>query len=501
MQNVKKPLSLIETVALGYLYIPIIIFMLSWLKLWLSIPVALLVLFSLYKILFNKELAADSSRIKITPSLILFSAISFAIILIMSYLLGMGGFTEQPYDATKHNFILKDLIENHWPVRFEANGVKGVLCYYIAGYIVPALFGKMASSFEAASNFSVIWHAAGFLLAILLLYKTLANKNGKGKPSYILILLFVVLLFAPFNALMQFICIYLYPDQPIASVHWISDNINVSFVSNLTSLRYVYPQFVPTLIVTALLFRLRRNYKFWAFIVAPLIAFSVFSFIGMTGLMLIMFIWNLIKDKSVKTALRSIISIENISGVISAILFLLYLAGNIMQTKPESAKIGLSLVDYGQFPLVLLLQELSWGLWILFLFKTNKKEPVLYAASICLFILPFVEIGRFNDLCSRGSMSALICLSILVGRTLIDVLGRTQKRLLALTALIIALLLSGTFFWIAEIHLPESDKGIMTPEYNWWGIDSSIEFYTMNEWTRYQYVNWEENSLSNFILN
>ena len=500
MVKTGKPTFVLETIALGYLFIPIIVFMLSWIKIWIAIPVVALTLFGLCKVLFDKDSAEGSAKIKISSSFIIYSVICFALILLLSYFLGLGGFTEQPYDATKHNFILKDLIDNPWPVRFDTANGKGTLCYYIAGYIIPAMVGKITSSFDAASVFSVIWHALGIYIAILVLYKSVANGKGKDKPVYLLYIFLVIMLFAPFNALMQFFCIYIYPDQPIPAIHWISDSINVSFSSDLTSLRYVYPQFVPTLIVIALLFRMRKRYDKWALIVSPLMAFSAFSFVGAVELMLILFVMDLIKDKSFKSSFRSILSIENLAGVISALLFLLYLAGNIMQPKPESARIGLNLIDYGRFPLVLLLQELSWGVWILILFRSNKKEPLLWAASICLFIFPFIEVGRFNDLCTRGSIPALLCLCVLLIKELISVLERSEKRIIPLTALILSLLLAGAFFIPEEVHLPDSSKGILTSEHNWWGFNNSLEFYTMNDWTRYQYISWEENSLSDFIL-
>lgn len=500
MLKTDKPTFILETIALGYLFIPIIVFMLSWIKLWIAIPVVILTLAVLCKVLFDKGSAEGSSRIKVSSSFVFYSAICIILILLLSYFLGLGGFTEQPYDATKHNFILKDLIDNPWPVRIDASGDKGVLCYYIAGYIIPALIGKLGSSFETASIFSVIWHAAGIYLALLILYKTLTISKGKDKPVYLLYIFLVIMMFAPFNAIMQFLCIYLYPNQPIPAIHWISDSINVSFSSNLTSLRYVYPQFVPSLLVISLLFRMRKRYDKWALIVSPLIAFSAFSFIGAVELMLILFVMDLIKNKSFKNSLKSILSIENLAGVISAALFLLYLSGNILQSKPDSARIGLSLIDYSKFPLVLLLQELSWGLWIVFLFKSNKKEPLLWAASICLFIFPWIEVGRFNDLCTRGSMPALLCFCVLLIRQLISVLERSEKRIIPITILILALLLSGAFFIPAEVHLSDSSKGVLTAEHNWWGFNDSVEFYTMNDWTRYQYISWGENSISDFIF-
>ena len=499
MLNSKKPTSVLETVALGYLFIPIVVFMLSWIKVWISIPVAVLTAIALFKVLFGEN-SESNLKIKISYSFVIYSVICFALILLLSYFLGQGGFTEQPYDATKHNFILKDLIENPWPVRFNLSVNSGTLCYYIAGYIIPAIVGKITSSFEAASLFSVIWHALGIYLAILVLYKSLINNKRQEKPVYLLCIFLVIMLFAPFNAIMQLVCFFIYPDQAIPDIHWISDSINVSLSSNLTSLRYVYPQFVPSLIVIALLFRMRKRYDKWALIVSPLIAYSVFSFAGAVELMLFLFLMDLIKDKNLKNSLKSIISIENLAGIISASLFLLYLAGNILHPKPESARTSLILIDYSRLPLVFILQELSWGFWIIFLFSSNKKEPLLWASSICLFIFPFIEVGRFNDFCSRGSMPALLCLSVLLLYQLISILERSENRIIPLTVLILSLLLSGAFFIPAEINLPDNNKGILTPEYNWWGFDSSIDFYTMNDWTIYQYISWNDNSISNFIL-
>ena len=242
----KKPAALLETIALGYLYLPIVVFMLSWIKLWISIPIALFIAFAVYKVLFDGNLPANNSGIKISRSMIFCSISCFVLILLVSYFLGIGGFTDQPFDSIKHNFILKDLIENSWPVHYEIDGNHGVLCYYLAGYMIPALVGKITSSFDAASVFSVFWHAAGVFIGILILYKT--NQNQKNKPIILLCILLVVVLFAPFNALMQFLYMVIYPEQTVTAFHfqWISEEINVQFSSNMTLLRYVFPQFVPS---------------------------------------------------------------------------------------------------------------------------------------------------------------------------------------------------------------------------------------------------------------
>lgn len=497
MLNSKKPTSVLETVALGYLFIPIVVFMLSWIKLWFAIPIVILIVIALCKMLFGKGSDDGSSKIKISPSFIVCSAICFVLILLLSYFIGAGGFAAQPFDSIKHNYILKDLIEQPWPVRYEMNGDKGVLCYYIAGYLIPALIGKITSSFDVASAFSAIWHAIGIFIAILVFYSSL----NKRKPSYLLIIFAVIMLFAPFNALMQFLYMIIYPDRTVTAFHfqWISEDINVQLSSNLTMLRYVFPQSVPALIVISLLFSNRKRYDRWALIASPLLSFSVFTFLGIVELMLILFLFDMIKDKNVKASLKSILSLENIAGIISASMFLLYLAGNIMQTKPEGAESTFKLVDYGELPLVLLLHEISWGLWLVFLFKTNKKEPLLWTVSICLFLFPFFEFGHYNDLCIRGSMPALICLCFLLAKELIGALESANKRLLPIAGIVIALLLSGGFSTLEEMHLPEN-KSILSQVYYWDEYNNSLEFYTEYEWTKYQYINWEDNSISNFIL-
>ena len=247
------------------------------------------------------------------------------------------------------------------------------------------------------------------------------------------------------------------------------------------------------------MFRLRKKYDKWALIASPLLSFSVFAFLGIVELMLMLFLFDMIKDKNVKKSLKSILSLENIAGIISASMFLLYLAGNIMQTKPAGAENAFKLVDYSELPLVLLLHEIAWGLWLVFLFKTNKKEPLLWTVSICLFLFPFFEFGHYNDLCIRGSMPALICLCFILAKELIDALGSVNKRLLPVAGIIIALLLSGGFSVLEEMHLPEN-KSALSQVYYWDEYNSSLEFYTEYDWTRYQYIDWEENALSNFIL-
>jgi hypothetical protein len=96
-------------------------------------------------------------------------------------------------------------------------------------------------------------------------------------------------------------------------------------------------------------------------------------------------------------------------------------------------------------------------------------------------------------------MPALLCLCFLLAKELTGALGSANKRLLPAAAIVIALLLSGIFPALEEMHLPEN-KSVFSQQYYWDEYSNSLAFFTEYDWTRYQYIDWEENALSKFIL-
>lgn len=55
----------------------------------------------------------------------------------------MGGLSPQSADWSKHNAVLRDLIEKEWPVLYHNEDESSLLTYYLGQYLVPALSGKV----------------------------------------------------------------------------------------------------------------------------------------------------------------------------------------------------------------------------------------------------------------------------------------------------------------------------------------------------------------------
>ena len=69
------------------------------------------------------------------------------------------------------------------------------------------------------------------------------------------------------------------------------------------------------------------------------------------------------------------------------------------------------MADYMDFFIIFVLCEFLG--YALFLFKRNKRNVMFYAIVIELLIIPFISLGLYNDLCSRGGIPARFILMLL----------------------------------------------------------------------------------------
>lgn len=79
---------------------------------------------------------------------------------------GPGGFGGQTWDWVKHNAILRDLIEQPWPIAYATGQSDVALVYYVAYYLPAALVGKIAG-WTTAHVVLFAWSALGAGLAFL----------------------------------------------------------------------------------------------------------------------------------------------------------------------------------------------------------------------------------------------------------------------------------------------------------------------------------------------
>lgn len=483
--------KLLDYSALAYLYISIFIFFLTWIQLVIAIP---LVCLSLVGIIVSVR-GQQKSDVKLNISFGIFCFVSLVLIVIWCCLSGIGGYALQPSDWIKHNLILNDLIDMPWPVRYQYGDESGVLCYYIAEYLLPAAIGKIWG-FDAASTGLLIWVVLGLFLTVLLLY----SQYGNNKAWILPVIVFCVFSFATLLGPISGIYRGWFPDDVSDGFMWLSNTVRIQYSSNITMLRWVFPQFVPTAVAVALLFRYRNQYEIWGLCVAPLALYSTFAFVGMAGLLVLLFVFDCIKNCQIIQQCKRLVSIGNIAACLDIILQTVYIGGNVLQEKPETSLMGFSVIDYSDHIWVLIAFEIAWMLWTLLLIKKELHNGILWVASISLFLFPFFTMGEWNDFCMRASIPALLCLCFLVTKNLVQCISVEKYKDVFFAGVLVSALLLGGIGNYHELYAGYTGADHSQRNYCVMGNGSSIEWFLSRDVLKYQYIDWSDSDLNTRIL-
>ena len=154
-----------------YMVIPIIIFLIGWLKIYVGITLSAVLLFGLFYFVKKRYKKDEFFYIEMKAVCIM-----LLVICIWVFLSGVGGYFCQRSDLHWRNAIFRDLIDYSWPVIYPETG--NALVYYYIFWMLPALVGK-ALGWEAA-NFSLfLWTIIGIFISMLLLCKTLRAFSMK----------------------------------------------------------------------------------------------------------------------------------------------------------------------------------------------------------------------------------------------------------------------------------------------------------------------------------
>lgn len=491
IENKELTISLDDILAYSYLYVPILVFLLGWIRPYLAYPACTLLLLCTFSGLHKKQIIIGNVFTqKSQIALLLFSLL----LLLWCILSGQGGLVLQPGDWNKHNTILSDLINYDWPVRYSFQGMHGTMSYYIGAYLLPALTGKIAGKFEAAEWCLLVWCWLGLFLTGIKCWNYI---DGKRRWKLLAVGMCMIL-FSTFISPLTTLYGYLIPGDCGDGVHWMSASIRIQYSSNIILLRWVFPQTIPAWLTSIMLLERRKDIRSWGLTCVPLILYSTFAFIG---IVIIALFWGLVdykkSGKSINRVgyIKDLFSSHNLAALFVLAVLSAYLSGNILQPKPSEAAMGLTQIDYTHYKTLFVLFHLSWGIWIALLFWKEGKQELLYTIVISLFLFPFVSLGTYNDLCMRASIPALFLLCILVMRQLLSEKSRKAYRLLLLCALLISSTKS-----CKELYRAVTQGGIhagnhCTPYHN---LTELMEEFTP---ATYQYVDWNvENGINQWIV-
>lgn len=485
MEKLHK-VNILSLITLLYLYVPIIVFFLFWLKPLVGIPCALISCWISIRCSFSKKKSIKLRKIW------LFLLLAVCIIVVWALLSGLGGFFQQSYDWQKHNVLLNDFINKSWPVTYDFNGKHGVVSYYVAEYILPGIVGKI-SNFNVAQDFLLLWMILGLVLLVLAIYTWIGKENG----WILLLVVFGLIMFSTFIYPLSGI----YGNWVPADYHymgdmgeWFSNNLKIQYTSNVSLLRFVFPQFVPIAIATILWIKNRYTYQVWGAILAPTVLYSTFAFFGL-GLLMFFVLIRDIADRQVTIDWHKVISIINVLAVLITIVLLLYIAANILQPKPADVKMKFSFIDFRAHKLGFITFQAAWFIWILLLLKYERKNPLLYIVSGVLFLLPFCEFGAANDLVMRVSIPALLVINF----TVIKNIAMHFKGDRYFSCILIGALIISGAGPLLQLRNAARVHDFHHHVYNM-PFKKGNEFFRSDKNVVYQYVDWSNNKLRKIII-
>lgn len=235
--------------ALATLLLPAAAFLLTWVRLPVSVPcvLAIAAAFILYSCkrkqvdLFGR--AEDDFAL---PPAAVLAVVLCA--LAWTFFSGIGGYFYQNEDHYGRNAIFHDLLNHSWPVYFD--GTPYALDYYVGFWILPALVGKLLAALMGASwlwpaaNAALFVQTAWFLALTLLLLLAVVQVQALCKVCLSLV---VFVLFSGMDMLMA----RYNPEAWRHQIEWWAQCYQ--FSSNTTCLFWVYNQAVPAWLATMLL--------------------------------------------------------------------------------------------------------------------------------------------------------------------------------------------------------------------------------------------------------
>lgn len=425
--------NIVIILGITYLILPICVFFLGWLNIFLGIILSLLFAYFGYKL--YSILKVDENTIFKKNNLI-YWLISLLLICIWVYFSGIGGFSYQNDDFWARNAIFRDLINYDWPVIYDLSlepsyvtkllgTSKVAFSYYYIFWLPVALVSKI---------FNLSWIVGNYLLyiyVVLGILLTLYFLNRKlNKCSYIVLVLLIC--FSGLDVIRYFIRNGVLPTTE--HIEWYGD-FYYQYSSNTTQLYWVFNQSVMVWLIMSMFINI-NNHKYTLGLCALTFAYSPWAMVGLLPYMLMVFIKN-IKDS---------INVVNIYACL--IMLIVFGSFYFCGTKGSNQMFISFLYFDGSYKAYLMLILLEFVLYYILMGK--KKYEYYYVTLISLLLIPFIQDESLN-FCMRVSIPALFMLMYYVDRALYDNEGIKK-------ILLIVLLIIGSYTPFTEIYRSVTNK-------------------------------------------
>ncbi|MGW8394655.1 hypothetical protein [Pseudoduganella sp. HUAS MS19] len=390
---VARELDLLELLAVAYLILPLLVFLLGWLRLPYALPLSLALLPALSRIwqtrqrcavlLSRRELLAAAGVTVVWVSL---SGLLPGFFLNLDWLTRMS--------------VLRDLVVGAWPVAYKLPDGELILRCPLGYYMVPALVGKL-SSLQGARIALWLWTALGTALFLFLLL----GANAARKPGAWRSALLIAVFFSGMDILGWLISSPLKLEAGTHIEWWaVMNGSQVQYSANTTQLFWVPNHCLPGWLLALVAWRHRRHglsvpaaallllaTAFWAPLVAlgvaPLLLWCVWRGLG----------WRQLALHSLRLPVLALLP--------AGLLVVRYMTMGVAQADTSGA---------APAPIyaIIMFSVLEWGLLAWAVLARSERSPLLMLALLELLLLPFLHFGPANDLVMRASIPALAILMV-----------------------------------------------------------------------------------------
>lgn len=406
-----------------YVLLPVALFLLGWVKWWISIPICLLMCYCIRgMLLVDVELYLPQyNRRNIIRGITILSIIAFWV-----YFSGVGNLVWQNTDHLARNAFYEVLVSNEWPVvksvsYNDENQIRGLI-YYIGYWLPAAVVGKLFGV-TAGYYFQYVWAIIGIFMGVVFINSFL--KQWSIWP----VILFII--FSGLDTVGYLLSTDLIDWNYVVSfehLEWWAGYPTYQFSSFTTQLYWVYNQAIYAWVLLALIM-VQKNNMYIIFIWSAGILSCTFPFVGMAPFVIYVILKN-VKAGSVgkrNRVIKEILTVGNILGGAVGLISMLYLINNTstqesvlpstssIQTSVHLGYLEDSTQDLLKWILFILIEI---GIYFLYIWRYHKRNPLFYSSLMALLLCTFIRIGTGGDFCMRASIPALVILYYMVAQSL-----------------------------------------------------------------------------------
>ena len=399
-----KTIQTLKISTILYLLIPSVLFLLTWIHLWIGIPCVFFIVFYTWKIFQESTISNDETSIS-TQNILLCLGIS----IVLNYILGIGEFRPQTYDFQANNFKYYDLITHQLPVYYSDQ--KTYLCYYTGYYLPSALLAKVFG-IESCRYFSFVWSVLGIGLVFCWI-STFTHKNIIG-------LLAIVLLFANAWFVIKLLMYFEYFQEYLQPYYIQLNQFKLITSSLIKNYAWATQHTIPACLGVCVLiddFRQKTDLKYLLLMLLSTMFWSPLTAVGLFPFVAFYFainIKNLFSSKSVKDLIFMVLLILSFTPLL---LYFISTEGIHVNNTEFIWQTGVKF--WWIFYLIYTISNfIIWGLLLNYLQNQYKILWIIAVIFPCLTAI--YRIGIYNDFNIRVSFPSFFMLSILVGISVVE---------------------------------------------------------------------------------